>query len=185
MNTYYSPYNSKLRQTNFFDFNAVQYSDAQSQIKMTQDHKPYKNTDYLVGAKDIFGRYDDYSQEPVGKVFFSSSNIKRLQRMIRDEIARRTNNKLQLEEDQDVDDLLIAMRAVYQMHGKYIMSNIVHQVKLLNARLVDYVVPDMITEIKQYYGYLKDVNEPIKPIDRPMNVSNAGRRTLPSISTIW
>ena len=43
----------------------------------------------------------------------------------------------------------------------------------------------MITEIKQTYGYIKEINEPIKPIPRPMNVNNAGRKTLPSITTTY
>ena len=43
----------------------------------------------------------------------------------------------------------------------------------------------MITEIKQFYGYLKEINEPLKPIDRPINVNNAGRKTLPSLTSVW
>lgn len=179
----YVPTNYKFsKHNNSFDFGPSSYPDQFSDIM--QDHRQYSGGLFNVGMKRVFGN-DDHTDEPVGQVFFSEQNIKRLQKMIKNEIYHKTNKKFILEEDQSDDDLLIAMRAVYQLHGAFINNKIVHQVKDLNKKLVDYVVPDMITQIKQYYGYLKDVNEPLKPIDRPMNVSNAGRKTLPSISTIW
>lgn len=181
--TYYNPSNSKLpKNATGFDFGKVLYSELQHE--KTQDHTKYSGKDYQVGLKGVFSR-DDYSGEPVGELFFSEKNIKRIQKLIKLEIAQRTNNKIILDEDQDAADLVIAMRGVYQMYGYFQPTKVVHQVKILNHKLVNFIVPDMLTEIKQYYGYLKDINEPLKPIDRPMNVSNAGRRTLPSISTLW
>lgn len=181
--SYYSPTNADVgRNINSFDFNNRAYTELSTE--MYQDHKRYAGKDFQVGMKRVF-EHDDFIDEPVGELFFSENNINRLQKKIKDEIYERTKHKIVLDEDQDSGDLIIAMRAVYQMKGKFIKQNIVHQVKELNKILVNYVVPDMITEIKQYYGYLKDINEPIKPIDRPMNVSNAGRKTLPSMSSIW
>lgn len=150
-----------------------------------QDHKPYNDKTYQVGMEDVFGRAGCHKGETVGEVFFSEKNVKRLQKQIRNDIYERTKHQYIIDEDQDPNDLLIPMRAIYQLHGRYLDNNIVHQVKDLNKKLVGFVVPDMITQIKQYYDYLKDVNEPLKPIDRPMNVSSAGRRTLPSITTMW
>ena len=46
-------------------------------------------------------------------------------------------------------------------------------------------MPDLMTNIQQAYQYNKFINEPLKPIMRPMNVSHAGRKTLPSISSVW
>ena len=34
-------------------------------------------------------------------------------------------------------------------------------------------------------GYLKEINNPIKPMDRPLNVSSAGRKLNPSITSKW
>lgn len=167
---------------NSFDFGKTLYSELQDE--KSQDHRGYSDKDYQIGMKNVFGR-GEYSQEPVGKVFFSAQNIKRIQKMIKNEVYTQTNHQFILEENQDTSDLLIAMRAIYKMYCKFINSNIIHQVKILNKKLVSYVVPDMITEIKQYYGYIKEINEPLKPIDRPMNVSNAGRRTLPSVTSMW
>jgi hypothetical protein len=46
-------------------------------------------------------------------------------------------------------------------------------------------MPDIMTNVKQAYGYLQDISQPLKPIVRPLNVSNAGRKTLPSMTTVW
>lgn len=126
-----------------------------------------------------------FEKNHITVVFFSNENIKRLQKKIREEIFIRTKGQYSLEEDQDESELLIAMRAVYLEKCKNLPNQTVRQVKLLNKQTVDYIVPDMISNIKQYFGYLKDINQPLQPMLRPMNVNNAGRNLLPSITTIW
>lgn len=125
--------------------------------------------------------------DPVTELFFSPENMKRIQKMIRHEAYIRTNGGFKLEVDQDESDLLVAMRAVFfDTYGaRFLPFKIKRQVKDLNIKVVNYILPDMISEMKQGYGYLKEINEPIKPLMRPLNVNNAGRRTLPSITTIW
>lgn len=174
--------NSNSQCKTWYNFERPTYTELQHE--KSQEHHQYSGNDYNIGMKNIFGR-DDYSQEPVGELFFSENNVKRIQKLIKEEVYNQSRHKFILEEDQDPSDLLIAMRAVYQMNGKYLTTKIVHQVKELNRKLISYIVPDMMTEMKQYYGYIKDINEPLKPIDRPMNVSNAGRRTLPSVTSMW
>lgn len=121
----------------------------------------------------------------LSKTFFSDVNMKRLQKMIRKEIFEKTHGKYRLDVDQDERDLLITMRAVYLEFGRYLPGQKVRQIKRMNKKVIDAVVPSMITEIKQYYGYLDEINNPIKPIMRPVNVSSAGRRTLPSVYTTF
>ena len=125
---------------------------------------------------------------PVLKLFFSDNNINRIQKMIRKEISVRTKGKYKLEEDQAESDLLISMRAVLfdaNNGGKYLPFKITRQVKRLNNNVVQYVVPDMIQALKQYYGYLNEIDKPLEPMLRPMNVNNAGRRCLPSVTSIY
>ena len=125
------------------------------------------------------------TESELSKIFFSDENFKRVQKLLRKEIYRRTNGQYKLEIDQEQKDLFIAMRAIYLEHARFLPGQIVRQVKRLNKKVVDEVVPGMITGIKQYWGYLKEINKPISPIDRPMNVNNAGRRQLPSVTTTW
>ncbi|AYV84755.1 MAG: hypothetical protein Hyperionvirus37_8 [Hyperionvirus sp.] len=141
-------------------------------------------------TKGIISGVDDENDniDPVTLMFFSEENMKRLQKMIRNEVNRRTKGKYVLKVDQEENDLLVVMRAVLlDMNGSDFQPNKVkHQVKKLNNKTVRYVVPDMIESIKSHYGYLKEISEPREmPIMQPMNVNNKGRRTLPSITTIW
>lgn len=125
------------------------------------------------------------SGSELSKLYFSDENIKRIQRMIKKAIYERTNGEFKLDVDQELRDIFIAMRAVYFEHARFLPGQIVRQVKRLNMKVIDEVVPGMITEIKQYYGYLKEINKPLDPIALPQNVGNAGRKQLPSISSVW
>lgn len=123
-------------------------------------------------------------ENPVSLLYFSKENIKRIQKTLKKEIYVRTHGNFVLEVDQDINDLIIVMRSVYFQYAKFQPTQIVRQVKELNTITVNIIVPDMITEIKQEYEYLKEINRPINPILRPTNI-NTGKQTLPSITTMW
>lgn len=123
--------------------------------------------------------------EPVARLFFSKTNIKIIQNNIKQTIAKITCNKFIIQDDQDDSDLLIAMRAIYLQESRFLPEHIKHQVKRLNLKLINYIVPDMITNIKQAYGYQREINQPLHMIDRPMHDNIKGRKTLPSVTTIW
>jgi uncharacterized cupin superfamily protein len=145
----------------------------------TQDHqKDYKSKTWTA-IRNI------HSNTDLSKMFFSDKNVKRVQKQIKTAVYKKTNGKYRLDVDQDEKDILIAMRAVYLEYGRFLPGKIVRQVKRLNKQVLDEVLPSMITELKQYYGYLNEINGPLKPIARPLNMGNAGRKSLPSISTVW
>jgi len=121
----------------------------------------------------------------LSELFFSGRNMKRLQKMIKKDVYEKTNKKYKLDTDQEDRDLYIFMRAVYMEYGTFDEGQIIRQVKRLNRKVIQEIVPGIITNLKQYYGYLEEINKPITPIDRPLNVSSAGRKTLPSITTIF
>lgn len=124
-------------------------------------------------------------QSDLSKKYFSSRNIRKLQKMIKKEVFNRTKGKYRLDVDQDEQSLFLVMRAVYMEHGRFLPNMINEQLKDLNNIVITQVIPDIITNIKSYYGYLEEINGPLKPIDRPVNINNAGRKTLPSISTTF
>ena len=108
-----------------------------------------------------------------------------VQKKIKIAVRQRTNGQFNLEEDQDPRDLNLAMKSIYIEHARPNSTGLVRQVKWLNNQVIDEILPGIITNIKQYYGYLKDINSPLKPIPRPQNVNAAGRRILPSVTTIF
>ncbi len=145
---------------------------------LQEHHKNYNNMapDALKGIQ---------SQSDLSRLFFSDENFKRIQRLIKKEVFKRTSGMFKLDIDQDQKDIFIVMRAVYMEHARFLPNEIVRQVKRLNEKVIMDVVPGIITEIKQEYGYLKEINKPLSPIARPMNVNNRGRRTLPGVFTTF
>lgn len=180
---------------NYSNFNDMSYTSfspltdrkpSNDRYKMLQEHTT-NNTESLqrTALKGYFRCDKQDEKNSLATTFFSEENMKRIQNKIKQEIYTRTKGNFKIEEEQDENTLLLAMRNIFLEENRFLPNRIVHQVKELNQKVINSIVPDMITEIKQYYGYLKDVNEPIKPIMRPINVSNAGRRTLPSVTTTW
>lgn len=141
-------------------------------------HKNYKNM-AETAIKGI------QCQGDLSKTFFSDQNIRRLQKQIKNEIFERTNGEFRLDVDQEHRDIYIVMRAVYLEYAKFLPNQVVRQVKQLNRKVVSEIVPGMITEMKQEYGYIKEINKPLSPIDRPLNMGNAGRKQLSSITTTF
>lgn len=183
--TFYDPSQQSKLKTNYPSITNPKehvnwfYKSTQPEVPLYQeDHKYYKNYGDMI-MKNLFEDTD------LARLFFSNENMNRIQKKIKKTILEKTRGQYKMEDDQDSADLLVSMRYIFMQYGNYLPNKLVHQVKILNQQVVEYVVPDMITGIKQYYGYLKDINTPIKPIARPVNVSHAGRRTLPSITTIW
>lgn len=143
------------------------------------------NTDRGYSTNEMYYAMKDIQLDKVGFKFFTKENMRLLQKQIKDVIRRKTHGKVIMECDQDESDLLVAMRNIYVTEGRFLPDNIDFQVERLNMRLINKIVPDMITQIKQSWGYQKLINEPIHPIDRPISDCNRGRKLLPSVTTIW
>jgi hypothetical protein len=125
------------------------------------------------------------SPSKVAREFFSVKNIQRIQKGIRREIYNRSYKKFRLTEDQNVLDLLQAMIVIYDQNAKNIPDHIVRQVKALNDMMIQYVVPDIKTNIEQHYGYLSDIKNPVNPMPQPLNVNHAGRNQLRGIAQLY
>ena len=126
-----------------------------------------------------------YTPTPLGEIFFSPDNIKRLQNKIKKSIFIESKGKYKLQVDQNESYLLVVMRAVYIQDSYNSPYRIIHQVKELNEKVINRILPDMMSNIKQNEEYLNIIDKPIDPIPLPVNVSRAGRLSLPSVTTIW
>lgn len=113
----------------------------------------------------------------VESMFFSKNNITRIQRLIKKRFFEKTDGEYKLDVDQDELKLHMVMTRVYSDQSRDLPTHIKTQVKELNELLVEYILPDMINEVIQYHGYIKDINEPIQPMMRPMHVSSAGTKS--------
>ena len=117
----------------------------------------------------------------LSKVFFSPQNIEIIQKRIIIRVLKETDGKYLIEKQEEAD-LQIVMRSIFLQHAKHSPSNIREQVGELNDIVVDEVVPGIVSELKSYFGYLKDVFGERQIMDRPENVSNTGHKSLPSVT---
>lgn len=137
--------------------------------------------------------YDDYydmskdslrglqEQTILSKVFFSPENVEILQKRIIASVFYRTNGQFLIEK-QEESDLQVVMRSMFIQHARHWPDDIPKQIHELNNFVVDDVVPGIISQVRAYDGYLERAFGPRQILDRPENVSNAGQKTLPSVT---
>lgn len=125
------------------------------------------------------------SESELSKLFFSDENFRRIQKMIRKEVYDRTKGEFRLDVDQDQKDMFIVMRGIYLENARFLPNQVVRQVKRLNEKVVSEVTPGILTSIRQDYGYLKEINKPRSLLPRELSTNNAGRRSLPPLTTVY
>ena len=113
----------------------------------------------------------------VSSIFFSDKNIELLQYGIRNKILNSTNGKYNIGKQSDID-LKIIMRSIYFQHGKNAPNNINTQVLDLNTRVIEWCVPEILSNIKQSEHYIMDISRLPIPLDRSTLPSQKGLRTL-------
>lgn len=118
----------------------------------------------------------------LSQIFYSKENIDILNKQIVLTVFKKTKGKIRIP-NQSLDDLKIVMRWVYVNYGRNLPFKIKEQISSLNKRVVCEVVPNLITASNQYLDYLRDIQKPLDPLPRPVNVSRDS--TLPSISEIY
>ena len=70
------------------------------------------------------------------------------------------------------------MRSIYLQYSKNLPYNIKEQIKELNTMILDYCIPNILTEVEQYLSYKVNVSTLPKPMARPESLSSAGTKTL-------
>ena len=116
----------------------------------------------------------DFQIENVGLIFFSKSNVDKIQEKIKEIILETLNVKLT--SNQNTESLLMVMRYIYLQEGRFLNYRIEEQVETLNNKLLELIIPDISTGVKQQLGYIKYINEPLNPIDRPFSDSVKGSK---------
>lgn len=144
--------------------------------------KPYSMTQDL-GVKSNRGfenTLEHYHEETeVSKYFFSRNNIDLLQRAI----VGNVNKRLELDNidykigKQSEDNLHVVMRAMYLQEACHYKCSFVEQVRKLNGKVLNFIIPNIITNVKQYVGYIKDISSPVPTMDRPIDVNSRGNNT--------
>ena len=113
----------------------------------------------------------------VSAIFFSANNVNLLQTGIYNKILNISAGKYNIGRQSDTD-LKIIMRSIYFQYGKNTPNNIKEQVLDLNTRVIDWCVPEILSNIKQSDKYIMDISTMPIPLDRSILPTQKGLRTL-------
>ena len=143
---------------------------ASSNIPLFEENAPGNNIYKKKAVSAI------YESNPLQMAFFSKQNIENLQILIKKNVYIKSDNK-HIIRNQDYNNLKIVMKSIYLQYGKNLKTDIQGQVKNLNILVLDYCVPNIISNIELYLGYKKSVSMLPKPLELPKYISDAGTRT--------
>ena len=121
----------------------------------------------------------NWEHTALSDAYFSRTNAQRIQKEITKEVYRRSGPKQYQIDDQDVDELKMIMRGMYLQYAKNNPFNIEGQIQELNKLVIDWAAPRIISEIEQYQYYLNDISHLPIPLEKPLNMSSAGTKSLP------
>jgi hypothetical protein len=121
------------------------------------------------------------SESILSQLFFSPQNVNILQRRIIREVFERTDGAYLIEK-QDEKDLQVIMRSMYIQHARHIPYGIKEQISELNNIVIDDIVPNVVSGVNAYYGYLDRAFGPREVMDLPQNTSMSGMKTIPSVT---
>lgn len=147
-----------------------------------QEHKK----DYKSFAETaIKGRFEP---SLLNHIYYSKANMDivqyRLKKFVYWETWKQTKTHYVIDK-QDETELLIIMKYVFETYAKHLPYKIKEQIDELDNLVVQLAGPETVSQVLGQVGYLNHINNPITPIDRPVNVSQTGTKTLPSTSTIF
>ena len=117
------------------------------------------------------------TKSQLSQVFFSKKNIDLIQNQIRYNVWIKSNKSHVIGRQSDTE-LEIIMRSVYLQYSKNLPYNIKEQIEELNVMILDYCVPNILSEIEQYLAYKVNVSQLPQPISRPKSLTSAGSKTL-------
>ena len=116
-------------------------------------------------------------------LFFSDENIDLINKQLVMRVYKISKQKYRIP-FQSKESLLIVMRYVWIQHSRNLDFEFKEQITNLNCIVVSETVPQIITNVDQHYGYLKDLeirkSSKFNVIDLP--ISSTSKKTLPSIS---
>ena len=117
-----------------------------------------------------------FKSTKLSDVFYSQSNIDFLQNSMIEGVFK-VSNGVKIDK-QSEDELLIIMRSMFLQHSKNLNINIQEQIQVLNGLVLDYCIPNINGNIKQYNGYIHDITKEQDIMEMPKFVNTKGDKTL-------
>lgn len=135
-------------------------------------NRPTDNTNYNVEAT-----YGQVVPTDLSCTFFSPQNIDALQQGIRYRVYVETNGQHIIGRQSD-QELKIVMRSIFYQHAKHQRTDIIGQVRELNTKVLEWVIPEVLSNLKQYETYRRDASSLPLPMERAPLMTTKGTKTL-------
>jgi len=116
------------------------------------------------------------SDSILSQTFFSTANQTIIQNAIRYNVWKRTQKVIG---EQDSLQLQIIMRSIFLQHARH--SNeipIRTQIEELNRWSLEYCLPKIVSNVKQFLYYTSDISQLPIPINHAVNVSQKGSKSI-------
>lgn len=123
----------------------------------------------------------------LNRVYFSKANMDIIQYRLKKFVFWETWKQSGIHyviKPQDTTKLVVIMKYIYETYAKHLPTNIKEQIDELDDLVVKEAGPETVSELLAHVGYLKHINNPIEPVDRPQNLSSKGTKILPSVTNI-
>ena len=141
--------------------------------------------DYFNQMKDSMNENSEgYQGYILEKVFFLDENIQLIQRQIIMGVYTRSNKKYLIKE-QKRENINVVMKYIFNEYAQHLPFKIKEQITELNNKVADIISKEIIDNLESHQKYIRDSTTQPTLIDRPQNVTSAGNRTLPSVSTTF
>ena len=124
--------------------------------------------------------YGTWTRSTLSDAYFSEKNMDNLQDMLRYQVYLASGGKYQIGK-QNSTELIVVMRAVFLQYAKNLPDRITEQIVELNRQVIEYILPLIISEIKQWFHYSQQLETLPMPLELPRNLSNKGSRSLSSV----
>lgn len=118
----------------------------------------------------------DLTDSALARVFFSGDNVDVLQEGLRHGVYKSSGRERLIVGRQSDVELGIIMRSKYQSHARNASGGVREQVAELNARVLDYCVPNVLSEARMHKTYVRNLETLPTPMERGQIASSKGTR---------
>jgi hypothetical protein len=125
-------------------------------------------------------RINKLQSNPVADVFFSDTNIGALHDAIRYRVWIETNKEHVIGQ-QSREQLLFVMRSIFLTESRNIPGEkdaILLQIRELNGHVLNYCVPQIVSELKMYKQYIHDSSTLPVPMERAQLVTSDRKKIV-------
>lgn len=118
------------------------------------------------------------------QLFFSDDNLNALQQGIRYRVYVDSENQIVVGRQSD-EALEAIMRSIYTDHSRNLPFDIVGQVRSLNARVLEFAVPQVVSEARMYGHYMRDIRTPRAVMEHSVTTSVVGMKQERTPPLLW